>query len=249
MFTILRRLLGVVLTLIGVAALLFGGWFARSLGTDGHATFTTTPQAGLPVVIDAQTNARTDLPLLITATAQDDVPITVSIASPSDARALLDESRYVRVTGIEVRDGVLSADRQWALLTETLGTGDPITPATADLWRSQETTDGTVEIEGDLEAAPETMILSTPDGEKIDRLTMRWTNPSWFYQALSIVFAGLLIALVGLALIVRRAPAADPATADRKTTAASSSDPKPAEAQRIPPTTTDTQATEPETTS
>ncbi|NLJ54452.1 MAG: hypothetical protein GX344_10020, partial [Intrasporangiaceae bacterium] len=75
------------------------------------------------------------------------------------------------------------------------------------------------------------------------------TNPSWFYQALSIVFAGLLIALVGLALIVRRAPAADPATADRKTTAASSSDPKPAEAQRIPPTTTDTQATEPETTS
>lgn len=212
MFIILRRLLGVVLTLAGVAALLFGGWFARSLGTEGQATFTTTPQAGLPIVIDAQTNARTDLPLLISATGQDGVPITVSIASPSDATALLGESRHVRVTGIEVRDGLLSAEREWALLTETVGTGDPITPTTADLWRSQETTDGTAQIEGDLEAAPETMILSTPDGERIDALTMEWTNPAWFYQALSIVFAGLLIALVGLALVVRRAPTTDPET-------------------------------------
>lgn len=234
MITILRRLLGVVLTLVGVAALLFGGWFARALGTDGEATFTTTPAAGLPVVVDAQTNARTDLPLLITATAQDDVPITLSIATPSDADALLAESRHVRVTGIEVRDGVLTADREWELLTETVGTEDPIAPATADLWRSQETTDGEVQIEGDLETAPETMIITTPEGERIDTLTMTWTNPAWFYQAMSVVFAGLLIALVGIALIVRRAP---------ETTEAA-----PADAQ-APEPATDARATHQETTS
>lgn len=249
MLTILRRLLGVVLTLLGVAALLFGGWFARSLGTEGQATFTTAPQAGLPVVIDAQTNARTDLPLVITATAKDDVPITLSIATPSDADALLDESRRVRVTGIEVRDGVLSADREWALLTETVGTGDPITPATADLWRSQETTDGSVQIEGDLETAPETMILTTPEDAQIDELTMTWTNPAWFYQALSIVFAGLLVALVGLALIIRRAPTADAEPAISKPAETEPADSKTTDSRTTESPTIDPRTTGPESTS
>lgn len=208
MFTILRRLLGVVLVLAGLAALVFGGWFARALGSDGVATFTATPAAGLPVIVDAQTNARTDIPLLITARAADDVPITVSIATPADADALLADSRHVRVSGIEVRE--------WALTTQTTGTGEPVRPATADLWRSQSTTNGQAEVEADLESAPETMIFTTPEGESIETLTMTWTNPAWFFQALSLVFAGLLTALVGLALVLRRAPSS---TADPETSA------------------------------
>ena len=210
MITLLRRLLGVVLVLAGLAALVVGGWFARALGTDGVATFEASPATDLPVVIDAETNARTDYPLLITATAEDDVPITLSITGPSDADTLLADSRHLRVSGVEIREGGLTAEREWELDTETVGTTDPITPATADLWRSQETVQGQVTIEGDLESAPETMILTTPDGEQIERITMAWTNPAWFYQALSLVFAGLLTALVGLALVLRRATPRDP---------------------------------------
>ena len=90
MITILRRLLGVLLVLAGLTAIVVGGWFARALGTDGEATFTTTPRPDLPVVIDAGTNARTDIPLTITATADSSVPVTISIASPSDADALIE---------------------------------------------------------------------------------------------------------------------------------------------------------------
>lgn len=201
MITIVRRLLGVVLILIGIGALVVGGWFARALGTDGSATFTTTPPAGVPVVIDASTNARTDVPLTIEARADSATPITVSIASPSDAEAVLGETRHVRVTGIDVRE--------WELLTRTTGSADPIAPATADLWRSQTTTEGQATIAGDLEAAPETMIITAPEDTPLTSLTMTWTNAAWFYQALSLLFAGLLTALVGLALVVRRGSAAD----------------------------------------
>lgn|GEM_PF-833078 len=210
MTTILRRLLGVVLVLTGLAGLVVGAWFARALGTDGAATFTARPPAGVPVVVDAQTNARTDIPLLITAGADEDVPVTVSIASPTDAKAFLADSEYARVTGIDVRD--------WALTTERLGTGDPIAPAAADLWRSQVTTNGTAEIPGDLEAAPETMIITVPEDAELSELTMTWTNPAWFYQALALAFAGLLVALVGLAVTLK--PAVAPERGSRGTRAA-----------------------------
>jgi hypothetical protein len=197
--TILRRLLGVVLILAGLAALIVGGWFARALGTDGAAGFTTRPAADLPVVIGPDTNARTDIPLTITARSEADVPITVSVASPSDAEALLADTRHTRVTGIDVRE--------WELTTTEAGSEEPVTPATADLWRSQTTSDGTAQITADLETAPETIIITTPDGSPLTGLEMRWENPAWFYQSLSLVFAGLLAALVGVALLVRR-PAA-----------------------------------------
>lgn len=222
MTTLLRRLLGVVLILAGAAALVVGGWFVRALGTDGSATFTTQPPPGVPVVIDAQTNARTDIPLLITATAADDVPITASIASPSDAKAFLGESRYERVTGIGVRD--------WELTTRSLGSGEPVAPAAADLWRSQVTSEGTVEIAGDLEAAPETMIITTPPETELRTISMTWSNPAWFYQALALAFAGLLAVLVGLGLTFRR-----PAAAQAEQSAV---EPKPA---AHAPTTTSTE--------
>lgn len=199
MTTILRRLLGVVLILAGLAGLLVGGWFARALGSDGSASFTTRPAADMPLVIGPETNARTDIPLTITATADSDVPVTVSIAPPSDAQSLLEDSRYTRVTGITVRD--------WAVTTTTTGSGEPITPAAADLWRSQTTNDGAAQIVADLENAPETMIITTPDGSSLTALEMTWVNPAWFYQALSLAFGGLLTLLVGLALLLRRASA------------------------------------------
>lgn len=198
MTTILRRLIGALLLLAGLGVLVFGGWFARALGTEGAATFTTQPPTGMPVVIDASTNARTDIPLTITATAADDVPVTVSIARPSDANSLLGTSRYVRVTGIDVRE--------WELLTERQGTTDPVAPASADLWRIQQSSTGTATIEGDLENAPETMIITTAPDQRLTSLQMTWTNPAWFYQALSLIFAGVLLALVGLALVLRRPP-------------------------------------------
>jgi hypothetical protein len=194
--TILRRLLGVVLILAGLAGLIVGGWFARALGTDGTASFVTTPTAGIPLVIGPDTNARTDIPLTITATADPDVPVTVSIAPPSDAQSLLADSRHTRVTGVDVRE--------WAVVTTTTGSGDPITPTTADLWRSQTTGDGAAEIVADLENAPETMIITTPDGSPLTELEMTWVNPAWFYQALSLAFGGLLVLLVGLAVLLRR---------------------------------------------
>lgn len=197
MTTILRRLFGVVLILAGLTALVVGGWFARALGTDGAASFTTTPAPDMPVVIGPDTNARTDIPLTITASAEASVPVTVSIASPSDADALLGQTRHSRVTGIEVRD--------WALTTATSGSEDPVVPATADLWRSQTTTDGSAQVEADLESAPETMIITTPEGSPLTDLTMTWTNPAWFYQALALVFGGLLAVLIGLALVLIRA--------------------------------------------
>lgn len=197
MTTILRRLLGVVLILAGLSALVVGGWFARALGTEGVASFSTTPAPDMPVVIGPDTNARTDIPLTITASADSAVPVTVSIASPSDADALLGDTRHTRVTGVEVRE--------WALTTSADGAGDPVVPATADLWRSQTTTDGSAQVEADLESAPETMIITTPDGSPLTDLTMSWTNPAWFYQALALVFGGLLAVLIGLALVAFRA--------------------------------------------
>lgn len=217
MTTILRRLLGVVLVLAGAAALVIGGWFVRALGTDGEATFTAQPSPGVPVIIDAQTNARTDIPLLITATAAQDVPITASIASPSDVEALLGDSRYERVTGIGVRD--------WVLTTERRGSGDPIAPATADLWRSQATADGTVEIAGDLESAPETMIITTPADSELRTISMTWSNPAWFYQALALTFAGLLLVLVGLGLALKRSASAGQTEPTRKPRPSTTPDP------------------------
>ena len=51
MLLIVRRVVGLLLTLSGVALTVVGTWFATQLGSDGAVRFSTVPSAGSRLVV------------------------------------------------------------------------------------------------------------------------------------------------------------------------------------------------------
>ena len=142
-----------LLALVGLALTVAGVWLAAELGSSGTARFTVHPATSDPVLIGPDVLNRVDSDVVVTATPTAGGSVWMALANPSDADAVVGDSKHVAVTGVSVRD--------WTLLTTTTGTGTAPELGAADLWRQQDDAEGPVTLTVEQSGAPETLVVKS----------------------------------------------------------------------------------------
>lgn len=206
MLVIVKRLVGALLALVGLALTALGVWFATQLGSSGTAEFTARPDTTDPVLIRPDVLNRLDVDVTVTATTGKGSAVWMALANPSDATAVLGSAQHVRVTGVNVRD--------WALETAVSGAGEAGELGAADLWRQQDEGTGSATLIVRQSEAPETLVVAT-DGAPLRSLTFTVVDKTWFVEAVVAALVGLFLLVVGVVLLwPRRHPRpADPSDA------------------------------------
>lgn len=192
MSTLILRAIGAVLAILGLVTAVIGGWFLAGLGTSGTATFTAEPGQRV-VVLEPDVLNRVDHAIEVTATGTGSM--WVGTTRPSDAEAVLGDGARAEISSIDVTD--------WALTTTSVGDGDSIEPDSFDIWQSSNGADEQVSATIDQSQAPQTLVISAPQGEEIDRVEMVVSNDGWGTTALVVLVGGLILFAVGLFLLVR----------------------------------------------
>jgi hypothetical protein len=195
MATIVKRVVGVLLALVGLALTAAGVWLAVELGSSGTARFTVHPATADPVLIGPDVLNRVDSDVVVTATPPAGGSVWMALANPSDADAVVGSSKHLAVTGVSVRD--------WTLLTTTTGTGTAPELGAADLWRQQDDAEGPVSLTVEQSEAPETLVVASQGGE-IGSLTLTVVDKSWFVEAVIAALIGLFLLVVGIVLVTAR---------------------------------------------
>ena len=96
MATIITRVVGALLALVGLVLTVVGVWFAAQLGTSGTAEFTVRPGTADPVLIGPDVLNRVDADVVVTATPSDGASVWMALANPSDATAVVGGSEAPR---------------------------------------------------------------------------------------------------------------------------------------------------------
>ena len=195
MATIVKRVVGALLALLGLALTVVGTWFATQLGSSGTAEFTVRPNTADPVVIGPDVLNRVDADVVVTATPTESGSVWMALANPSDATAVLGSSKHLAVTGVSVAD--------WALLTSSTGSGAAPELGAADLWRQQDDAKGPVSLTVQQSGAPETLVVAAQTGQ-LRELTLRVTDKSWFVEAVVAALVGLFLLVAGVVLLTAR---------------------------------------------
>jgi hypothetical protein len=195
MLTIVTRVAGALLALVGLALTAVGVWFATQLGTSGTAEFTARPGTVDPVLIRPDVLNRVDADVVVTATPAAGGSVWMALANPSDASAVVGGGRHVAVTGVDVQD--------WALRSGVRGSGEVAELGAADLWRLQEDEEGPVTLTVRQENAPETLVVLT-DGAPLRSLALSVTNKTWFVEAVIAALVGLFLLVAGVTLLFSR---------------------------------------------
>ena len=149
MATIVKRVVGALLALVGLALTVVGVWFATQLGTSGTAEFTVHPATADPVLIGPDVLNRVDADVVVTATPTAGGSVWMALANPSDAdrrRGWVRARRRHRGVGARL---VAAHARPPAR-----GTAPEL--GAADLWRQQDDAQGPVTLTVEQSGAPET---------------------------------------------------------------------------------------------
>jgi hypothetical protein len=198
MLLIVRRVVGLLLTLSGVALTVVGTWFATQLGSDGAVRFSTVPSAGSRlVVLEPDLLNRVASPVTVTATARGAESVWIGRAAPSDAAAAVGKAKALTATGVTIRP--------WALLTATEGTAPAKALGQADLWREQTSAPEKVTLTVSQENAPETVVVQSPDAD-ITVLEVSLARKTWFVEAVIGILVGVFLVVAGVLLLWPRRP-------------------------------------------
>ncbi len=195
MATIVKRVAGALLALVGLALTVVGVWFAGQLGTSGTAEFTVHPVSADPVLIGPDVLNRVDADVVVTATPTSGGSMWMALANPSDADAVVGNSKHLAVTGVTVSD--------WSLDTSSTGTGAAPELGAADLWRQQDEAQGPVTLTVKQSGAPETLVVKAQGGQ-LSTLTLQVTDKSWFVEAVVAALVGLFLLVAGVVLLTAR---------------------------------------------
>ncbi len=195
MATIVKRVVGALLALVGLALTAVGIWFAAQLGTSGTAEFEVHPATGDPVLIGPDVLNRVDSDVVVTATPTTGGSMWMALANPSDADAVVGDTKHLAVTGVTVSD--------WSLDTTSTGTGTAPELGAADLWRQQDEAKGAVTLTVKQSGAPETLVVKAQGGQ-LSTLTLKVTDKSWFVEAVVAALIGLFLLVAGVVLLTAR---------------------------------------------
>lgn len=189
MSALILRVVGTLVALVGLVGVVLGGWFLDALGTSGTATFSGEPGQRI-VVLDQHVLNRVDSPVTVTASGTGE--LWAGTARPSDAEAVLTDARRAGVSGVDVSD--------WALESTKEGTKEPTSVRGPDVWQSTTSTKGEVTVTITQEAAPQTLVVTAPEGETVDQLEIEVTDERWSTIAIVVLATGVVLLLLGIAL-------------------------------------------------
>ena len=195
MAAIVKRVVGALLALVGLALTAVGIWFAAQLGTSGTAEFEVHPATGDPVLIGPDVLNRVDSDVVVTATPTTGGSMWMALANPSDADAVVGDAKHLAVTGVTVSD--------WSLDTTSTGTSTAPELGAADLWRQQDEAKGPVTLTVKQSGAPETLVVKAQGGQ-LSTLTLKVTDKSWFVEAVVAALIGLFLLVAGVLLLTTR---------------------------------------------
>ncbi|WP_338751091.1 hypothetical protein [Janibacter alittae] len=191
MSALILRIAGTIVALIGLVGVLVGGWFLSALGTSGTATFTGQPDQRVVVLAPDVLN-RLDSPIEVTATGTGDV--WAGTARPSDVEALLGDGPRTVATGVDVSE--------WALTSTDVGEGDAMDVRGLDIWQSSTNEEGTVTTTIEQDDAPQTLVITAPEGEEVQQVEYRVSDDRWSTIAIVVLVVGLVLLLLGIALVL-----------------------------------------------
>ncbi len=187
-----RRVLGVIVVVLGGALAIFGAWNAFSLGPSGEARFSVTSKDPGALVVQPDILNSVGVPVRITATRGDGGGIRLLVAPSVDARAILARSAVSTVSGVHFPAGTLDL--------RASGAGALTGISTADVWRLSATGAGTAQLVVNQGSGPETAVVTSGDATALRGVTMRltWADPAWFFDAVAVAVIGSIIAAFAL---------------------------------------------------
>lgn len=189
MSTLILRVSGSLVALLGLVGVIVGGWFLSALGTSGTATFTGELDQRV-VVLDPDVLNRLDSPIEVTATGSGSV--WAGTARPSDVEALLGDSPRSEVTGVDVSE--------WALTSSDVGEGEATDVRGLDIWQSSTSEKGSITTTIEQADAPQTLVITAPEGEQVEQVEYEVTDDRWSTIAIVVLVVGVVVLLLGLAL-------------------------------------------------
>lgn len=189
MSSLILRVAGALVALLGLVGVVVGGWFLSALGTSGTATFTGQPDQRV-VVLDPDVLNRVDSPIEVTASGGG--AMWSGTARPSDVEALLGDSPRAEVTGVDVSD--------WALTSSDVGEGEASDVRGLDIWQSSTSEEGAVTSTIEQADAPQTLVITAPEGEQVEQVEYEVTDDRWSTIAIVVLVAGVVVLLLGLAV-------------------------------------------------
>ena len=187
-----RRILGAVMALLGVALAAVGAWTALTLGPSGEAHFSATSKATGAIVVEPDVLNSLNIPVRVTATRSDGGAVWLAASPSTDARAILARSAVSTVSGVHFPAGTLDL--------RASGAGALPDISTADVWRLSTEGVGSKNLVVDQGRGPEMVLVTSGDNTALTNVTMTltWAHRSWFFEALTAVVIGAIVAAFAL---------------------------------------------------
>jgi hypothetical protein len=188
----MRRVLGVVVLVLGGALAIFGAWNAFSLGPSGEARFSVTAKDPGALVVEPAVLNSVGVPVRITAARRDGGGVLLVVAPSVDAHAVLAKSAVSTVSGVHYPAGTLDL--------RASGVGAPTGVRTADVWRRSAEGAGSAQLVVNQGVGPETAVIASGDASALRGVTMTltWADRAWFFDALALALIGSIIAAFAL---------------------------------------------------
>lgn len=193
---LIKRIVGAVLLLAGLALIGLGAWFADYLGSEGAARFAIEPVGATPLVLEPRILNRTDLPVRIDVTPARGSEAVVAVGTPADALSVLEGKAFDSVTAVEL-------PAKTAVLQHRAGAAG-VDLTSVDVWRSTTPVTRTQTVTIRQDTAPETVVIAPVGDGKLDAVALTWARDSWFKQSWGVIVAGLGLAVTGALLALRR---------------------------------------------
>ncbi|HEY5249363.1 MAG TPA: hypothetical protein VIJ15_13035 [Dermatophilaceae bacterium] len=183
-----RRALGAVVAVMGVVVVVLGAWIVVKLGPSGEVLFSATSKSPGTLVVPSEVLNVVDVPARVTATRRHGGPVSLTVASSTDARAILASSAITSVSAVHYPSGTLDL--------RTSGSGSLADLKTADIWRFAVQEPGSASLVVEQSRAPETVVVTSGDNTALTDVTVTliWQDRAWFFEALAIAMLGAVLA-------------------------------------------------------
>lgn len=187
-----RRVLDVVVALLGLALAAVGAWTAVQLGPSGVARFSATSGSPGVIVVPPGVLNSVDVPVRVTASRSDGGALWLAAAPSADARAILATSAMSTVDRVHYPAGTLDL--------RASGSGALPDISTADVWRSSAKGTGAAELVVTQGSGPQTAVVTSGEAAPLTdvTLTLTWTDRTWFFEVLVATVIGAIIAAFAL---------------------------------------------------
>ena len=187
-----RRVLGIVVMVLGGVLAVFGAWNAFTLGPSGEARFSVTSKDPGALVVEPDVLNSVAVPVRITATRSDGGLVRLMVAPSTDARAVLARSAVSTVSGVHYPAGSLDL--------RTSGAGALTEVSTADVWRLSAKGARSAQLVVNQGSRPETAVVTSGNATALRGVTMTltWADRAWFFDALALAVIGSIVAAFAL---------------------------------------------------